>query len=216
MESKGASPTRTYSFSSSVFGSPFLAASLTSAHSVGSPTASPESLSSSASEQRAMAVSSIFSSSDTCSTTVILFWVRVPVLSEQIICVHPSVSTAVSFRIMAFLFDMFVTPIESTIVTTAASPSGIAATARETATIKVLRIVSPLIPALRRPTAKITTQIPITRTVSILLSWFSLSWRGVASSFAWERAFAIFPISVFIPVPVTTAFPRPYTTVDPI
>ena len=76
--------------------------------------------------------SSSFSSSATCSTTVILFWVRVPVLSEQIICVHPSVSTAVSLRMMALRFDMFVTPMESTMVTTAASPSGIAATARET------------------------------------------------------------------------------------
>ena len=95
-------------------------------------------------------------------------------MSEQMICVHPSVSTAVSLRMMALRFDILVTPMESTIVTTAASPSGIAATARETATIKVLRIVSLLIPARIRPTAKITAQMPTTRTVRILLSWFSL------------------------------------------
>ena len=174
MESKGASPTRTYSSFNCVFGRPFLAASFTRAHSVGSPTASPASASYSASEQRAIAISKFCSLSATCSTTVILFWVNVPVLSEQMICVHPRVSTAVSLRMMALRLDIFVTPMESTMVTTAARPSGIAATARDTATIKVLRMVSPLIPERNSPTAKITAQIPITRRVRILLSWFSL------------------------------------------
>ena len=196
-------------------------ASLTSAHSVGSPTASLVSGSSSASEQSAMAISSSFSSSPACSTTVILFCVRVPVLSEQIIWVHPRVSTAVSFRMIAFRLDMLVTPMESTIVTTAARPSGIAATARETAIIKESRNVSPVMPsglmaARSKPTAKITIQIPTTRTVKILLSWFSFNWSGVSSSLALAKASAILPISVFIPVPVITALPRPYTTVEPI
>jgi len=43
---------------------------------------------------------------------------------------------------IALRFDIFVTPIERTTVTTAASPSGIAATARETATIKEFSIMS--------------------------------------------------------------------------
>ncbi len=72
-----------------------------------------------------------------CSTTVILFWVRVPVLSEQMTCVQPSVSTAVSLRMTALRLDILVTPMESTMVTTVASPSGMAATARLTATMKV-------------------------------------------------------------------------------
>ena len=55
---------------------------------------------------------------------------------------QPSVSTAVSLRITALRLLIFVTPIESTIVTTAASPSGIAATASETATIKKLSVDS--------------------------------------------------------------------------
>ncbi len=37
-----------------------------------------------------------------CLTTVILFWVRVPVLSEQMVCVLPRVSTAESLRIIAW------------------------------------------------------------------------------------------------------------------
>ena len=66
----------------------------------------------------------------------------VPVLSEQMICVQPSVSTAVSLRMIALLLDIFVTPIERTIVTTVARPSGIAATASEIASIKDERIDS--------------------------------------------------------------------------
>ncbi len=83
-------------------------------------------------------------------------------------CVQPSVSTAVSFLITALRLLIFVTPIESTIVTTAARPSGIAATARETATINVPSIPSKVTPApvtaLRITSrAKINTQIPSTR-----------------------------------------------------
>ena len=74
-----------------------------------------------------------------CSTTVILFCVSVPVLSEQMICAQPSVSTAVRRADdRRCCLDMFVTPMESTIVTTAARPSGMAATAKLTATMKVL------------------------------------------------------------------------------
>ena len=137
---------------------------------MGSPTASPLSVSNSASEQSDIPSASKFSSSEKCSTTVILFWVRVPVLSEQMICVQPSVSTAVSLRMIALRFDMLVTPIDSTIVTTVASPSGIAATASDTAIINVLRMVLavsdfnvPSTPARMSDTANITTQMPSTR-----------------------------------------------------
>ena len=76
------------------------------------------------------------------STTVILFWVRVPVLSEQMTWAQPRVSTAVRRRMTALRLDMLVTPMESTMVTTVARPSGMAATARDTATMKVLMMVS--------------------------------------------------------------------------
>ena len=173
IESKGASPTRSYVFLSSPFGIPAFRASLTRAHSVGSPTASLSS--SSASQQRAIPFIRKVSSAEECSTTVILFCVSVPVLSEQIICVQPSVSTAVSFLIMAWFFDILVTPMESRIVTTAASPSGIAATARDTATINVSSTSSPFTPApvimlLAILTQNTSTQIPITIRVRILES----------------------------------------------
>ena len=54
------------------------------------------------------------------------------------ICVQPRVSTAESLRMIALCSLILVTPMESTMVTTATRPSGMAATARETATMNVL------------------------------------------------------------------------------
>ena len=67
----------------------------------------------------------------------ILFFVRVPVLSEQITLLHPKVSTAGNFLIIAFFLAILVTPIDSMIVTTAGNPSGIAATASPTDVINI-------------------------------------------------------------------------------
>ncbi len=75
--------------------------------------------------------------------TVILFWVRVPVLSEQITDALPSVSTAGSCRMMAFFSTMRWTPRANTTVTMAGNPSGMAATANETAVMKISRIGIP-------------------------------------------------------------------------
>ncbi len=74
------------------------------------------------------------------SVTVILFSVRVPVLSEHIKVALPSVSQLGRWRIIAPRDASFPTPRESTMVTIAGSPSGIAATARLTASIKLERI----------------------------------------------------------------------------
>ena len=67
------------------------------------------------------------------SFTVMRFWVRVPVLSEQITDAQPRVSTAGRRLTMAPRPAMRCTPMASTMVTMAGSPSGIAATARLTA-----------------------------------------------------------------------------------
>ena len=53
------------------------------------------------------------------SVTLILFCVRVPVLSEHIVVTLPSVSTAGSFLIMAFFLAIRLTPIARVIVTAA-------------------------------------------------------------------------------------------------
>ena len=91
------------------------------------------------------------------SVTVILFCVKVPVLSEQITLLLPSVSTAGSLRIILFFLAIFVTPIESIIVTIAGSPSGIAATARPTDVINISIIGI----FLKIPITNINTQIII-------------------------------------------------------
>lgn len=65
--------------------------------------------------------------------TLIWFVVKVPVLSEQITFVLPSVSTDGSERTMAFLRAIFFVPRARQVVMTAGRPSGMAATARATA-----------------------------------------------------------------------------------
>ena len=69
-------------------------------------------------------------------TTVISFWVSVPVLSEQMTVVQPRVSTAGSLRIRACRRIIFCIPRARQMVTTAGSPSGTAAMAKLTAVIK--------------------------------------------------------------------------------
>ena len=68
----------------------------------------------------------------TTTRTVISFFVSVPVLSEAMTVAEPSVSTAARCRTIAFRRAMRCTPIESTAVTTAGKPSGTAATASAT------------------------------------------------------------------------------------
>ena len=63
--------------------------------------------------------------------TVISFFVRVPVLSVQIMSIEPMDSTTFSFLTRAFSFAMTFAPIAKTKTRIAGSPSGIAATARD-------------------------------------------------------------------------------------
>ena len=67
------------------------------------------------------------------TTTVIRFWVSVPVLSEQMVVTEPSVSTAYRRRMSALPASMRWAPSARVIVTTAGRLSGMAATARLTA-----------------------------------------------------------------------------------
>ena len=69
----------------------------------------------------------------TIARTVIWFFVSVPVLSEQMVVVEPSVSTDESLRTITFRFAIRCVPSESTMVVIAVRPSGTAATASETA-----------------------------------------------------------------------------------
>ena len=93
-------------------------------------------------------------------------------------------------------------------VTTAGSPSGTAATAREIA----VRNISPTSRFCRTATINSTAQSPTARTLSIVPRSPSRFCNGVISSGVSWISFAIPPISVSIPVAVTIPSPRPAVT----
>ena len=57
--------------------------------------------------------------------TLILFNVKVPVLSEQITLTQPKVSTLGNFLTTLLTLDNLMTPNDKTIVTTASNPLGV-------------------------------------------------------------------------------------------
>ena len=146
---------------------------------------------------------------DTCtSRTVISFWVSVPVLSEQMTVAAPSVSTAASLRTMAPRLAIRCIPRASVIVVMAGSPSGMAATARLTASRRSsFHVRSPLIipRTKRRPDSARHAQRIFLPNVS------SFSSSGVFCCPALWMSVESLPISVRGPVATTTAVARPRT-----
>jgi hypothetical protein len=136
----------------------------------------------------------------TSAVTVIWFSVSVPVLSEQITVVLPSVSTAGRRRISAPRRAMVDTPTASRIVTAAGNPSGIAPTASATAASKVAAADAPRATSSANMAA-VRARIdqtsrrdrPAIRRVSGVASWCVLAMRS-----------AIFPVSVASPTATTT------------
>ena len=105
----------------------------------------------------------------------------------------------------ALLFAIFCTPSESTTVTTAGSPSGIAATARLTDSMNALSTPMPR----RMLSTNISAHIasaPMPRTFPIFASFIC---SGVVGSSSVFRRCAIFPTAVSMPVRVTTALAWP-------
>ena len=142
------------------------------------------------------------------STTVMRFWVSVPVLSEQITVVDPSVSTAGNVRTIAPRAAMRWTPSASTTVEIATSPSGIAATARDTASMSVSSASRPC----ARPSANNAAHTTSTATPSVRPSESSLRCMGVVTSGPLAMSSAIPPTCVRAPVATTTPVARPATT----
>jgi len=134
------------------------------------------------------------------------FWVRVPVLSLQMTEALPSVSTAGSFRMIAPRPTIRLTPSDSTMVTIAGSPSGIAETANETLVMNISMSSMPSI----SPTTNTTAQAARAATPSALPSFTSFCCSGVWLSNSPSSSSAMRPTSVAMPVAVTTARARPY------
>ena len=139
------------------------------------------------------------------SSTVILFCVKVPVLSEQITETDPNDSTAAKFLIIACSLAIFWVPIACTIVTIELKASGIAATANATANSNASskgwprHICNPKIKAQK-------IKIAVARRDE---NWSSETCNGVLRSLVSFIKVAILPISVSIPVAVTKTFARP-------
>ena len=120
--------------------------------------------------------------------TFILFCVKVPVLSEQIIETHPKLSTAFNCLIIAFSLTIFWVEIESTIVTIDPKASGIAATAKATAINKASNTFSC---AKKTLMAKIMAQITQMLMVSLTENSSKLFCNGVLRSWAFSIMLAI-------------------------
>ena len=126
---------------------------------------------------------------------------------------QPRVSTAGRRLMMALRLAIRPTPMASTMVTMAGSPSGMAATARATAVRKRSRMSR----CWSSPTPNITAHTPTHTRERTWETSFIFRWRGVSPRPWRRRRAAILPISVSIPVAVTTTLARPaVTTVPPM
>ncbi len=153
----------------------------------------------------------------TISRIVISFLVRVPVLSEAITETEPRVSTEWRSFMTALRRAMACTPMASTSDRIAGRPSGTAATARETPSSRMStaswKEETPLTAA---TTIMTTTAMPMTSTPRVLDIWAISRCNGEGSSAVSSSSVAMRPISVSMPVPVTTARPTPRATAVPL
>ena len=138
-------------------------------------------------------------------------------MSEQITEAEPSVSTEERFFTIALRRLMAVTPRERTTERMAGSPSGTAATASETPTISTSTASRtewmPLVIAIAAIT---TTAIPMTAVPSVRPRASISRVSGVAFFSVELSSRAMCPISVSMPVAVTTAVPTPCVTAVPL
>ena len=153
----------------------------------------------------------------TTRTMVISFLVSVPVLSEQMTDVDPSVSTDDSFFTIARRAAIRCTPSASTTDRIAGNPSGTAATAIDTPSSNTSTrwpadSESEVISTAPTTTAAMATTTSPSSRPSRAISRCS----GVGSSTVRASSPAICPISVCIPVAVTTARPTPWLTAVPL
>ena len=142
------------------------------------------------------------------STTVIWFIVRVPVLSELIAEVKPSVSTDGSSLTIALRLARSTPPSERIIWVTVGSASGTAAIARVTALTNSTSQASPR----ERPSTNITTIVRPAAAAIQRVSRSSSAVSGVFSLAVADSIAEIFPSSVSDPVPVTIMVPLPCVT----
>ena len=145
------------------------------------------------------------------AVTVISFLVKVPVLSEQMTLVEPSVSTAARRRTMAPRPAMRCMPTASAIVIATGSPSGTMETIWLMATMNTSAKGIPR----SRPTESTTLTSAMAATTRYRPKCAMRSSSGVSGSSAAAVSFAILPTSVARPVATTIPLPRPAATCVP-
>ena len=131
-----------------------------------------------------------------------------PVLSEQITEVEPSVSTAGSRLTIALRRAISRVPMDSSAVTTAGRPVGIAATASATPVMNSVSNDSPR----ARPMSTTRTRAMPAIVAMIFERLSSCFCSGVLSASVPASRCAMWPISVSMPVAVTISSPRPRVT----
>ncbi len=146
------------------------------------------------------------------SSTVISLRVSVPVLSEPMTVVEPSVSTAGSLRISALRPAIRRTPKAKATVSTTGRPSGTTATARATAT----RNISPRSRPRASPMSTATSAEPRTASAMTLANALIRSCSGVSPPSCSRTCAAMPPSSVLVPVSTTRARPPPRETLEPM
>lgn len=136
---------------------------------------------------------------------IILFIVRVPVLSEQIQVVLPKVSTACKFLASTFfLASLFAVSVRA-MVTSNKRPLGTLETVIPIASVRALMGSNPIpSPTDKTIIPKQMAAIP-KRLTKRLISLF----RGVSSYYALIASPAIWPMNVRSPVNMTTPLPDP-------
>ena len=129
-------------------------------------------------------------------------------MSEQIAEVEPSVSTAGSRLTIALRRAMSRVPIDSSAVTTAGRPVGIAATASATPVTNNVSKDSP-----RASPSRTTATSAMAAIVAMIFdNASSCFWSGVLLVSVLASMWAMWPISVSMPVAVTISSPRPRVT----
>ena len=141
-----------------------------------------------------------------CSLTV-----NVPVLSVAILVQLPKLSTAFNFLTITFLLAIFEAAIDKTIVIAIVNPSGIAETVNATTVDNISENAYPLI--YKKIDIKLARIINPTLICFVNLSIFTTSGDFVSSRSI--TLFAIFPNSVFFPIPTTIPLARPFIIMVP-
>mmetsp|Transcript_88069 Transcript_88069/g.179921 ORF Transcript_88069/g.179921 Transcript_88069/m.179921 type:complete len:392 (-) Transcript_88069:650-1825(-) len=151
------------------------------------------------------------SASYTRLAKVIMFWVRVPVLSEQMQVVEPKVSTPSMFFTSTIWVAMDLAVRDRHTVTVASRPSGTLATMIPMANTRLVMISVPR----KTPTMKKPTPRTMATADTIMMKCLISLEMGVSSALVFMVSRATMPMKVWSPIRDTIPTPEPLVTLVP-